>query len=203
MISESHVSWLVISLVLGTLLLAILLRFTRSVASPYIKVDLRLRYLAAAIDVALCLPALAFLTSTAFPVTAILGSVYLLTRDGLVGGRSVGKMLTGLAVIQADSRLPCTLWRSVLRNILFVVPGLNIAALVFEAITIRRDELGMRLGDRLARTQVVLGKDVKESVRDSQDHLMPDLIQLGQDVTLSQGRALGTVAQNQEAGRHT
>jgi hypothetical protein len=169
--------WLLIAFILGALLIPVLSGATRSIASPYSKADLRRRYLAAAIDIALLLPV--FATRTQPVVAFVLASVYLTARDGL--GRSVGKLLTGLMVIQVESGLPCNLQKSIVRNILFALPGVNFAALIFESVAMSREALGNRLGDRLARTQVVVGKDVREVVKNIQDQLMHSLICLGQD----------------------
>jgi len=56
----------------------------------------------------------------------------------------------------------------VARNVLFVLPGANIAALFLETWTLARDPLGLRLGDRLAMTQVVDGYGAKDLAKDVQ-----------------------------------
>lgn len=172
-------NWLLLAFALGAVLIPVLSRATRSIVSPYGKADPGRRCLAASIDIALILP-IPIMTAETQPVLAILiSSMYLAARDGL--GQSPGKLLTGLTVIQVETGRPCNLRKSIVRNILFVIPGMNIAALIFESVAISRDELGNRLGDRLARTQVVEGKDVKEAVRLIQDQLMRSLVRFGQE----------------------
>jgi hypothetical protein len=51
------------------------------------------------------------------------------------------------------------------RNLLFLLPGANVAAAFLETITLVRDVQGQRLGDRLAHTQVVDGLGVKDLVK--------------------------------------
>jgi hypothetical protein len=84
----------------------------------------------------------------------------------------------GLTVIQLDGGGKCTLSRSVKRNIIFGVPGLNLLAVVFEAFLCCRDPQGQRLGDKLAQTQVVVGKDAKELVKALQKSLLDGLSDL-------------------------
>ena len=45
------------------------------------------------------------------------------------------------------------------------MPGFNVPSLAFEARQVRIDNQGMRLGDRLAGTQVVQGKDAIDLVK--------------------------------------
>jgi uncharacterized RDD family membrane protein YckC len=73
---------------------------------------------------------------------------YLLTCDGLPGGRSIGKRITRCWVVHVDTDAPCTYLQSLVRNLSPMVFGVIDAA--FIAGKQRR-----RLGDRLARTRVV------------------------------------------------
>ncbi|MCB9733003.1 MAG: RDD family protein [Deltaproteobacteria bacterium] len=83
----------------------------------------------------------------------LLVSVLLLFRDAF--GRSVGKVVLGLAVVQRrDRQPPATPKQLVVRNLLLVVWPLT---LVLEAMVQRRHPLGLRLGDMLAGTEVVQG----------------------------------------------
>lgn len=93
-------------------------------------------------------------------------SGYILARDGLFAGRSLGKKIIGLRVTAADDSGPEVSYReSVIRNItlaaaylLFLIPyaGWILGPLVIgaEGLTALGDERGMRIGDLLARTQV-------------------------------------------------
>ncbi len=104
---------------------------------------------------------------------------YILVRDGLFDGRSVGKKIIGLRVAgesvpggMADYRA------SIIRNapvaaayILFLIPYagwvLGPLALCMEYLIAVGDEQGMRFGDLLARTRVVRpGQAGGEAVRE-------------------------------------
>ena len=129
--------------------------------SPYPKADVRKRVFAAAIDNMLVVTAIMLyqrLDSIVFP---ILGALYLLLRDG-VRGQSIGKIFCGLTVITLETGKPATMPASMRRNIILLVPGANLVAIVLEMVTISRDVQGQRLGDRLAQTQVVDGLGAKD-----------------------------------------
>jgi uncharacterized RDD family membrane protein YckC len=97
----------------------------------------------------------------------VLAAAYVLLRD-TVGGQSLGKFMFGLTVVRLDSGRPCSARDSVARNVIFVLPGANVAAVFLEARTLSRDQQGLRLGDRLAMTQVVDGYGAKDLARDAQ-----------------------------------
>ncbi len=92
---------------------------------------------------------------------------YLLVRDGLFHGRSVGKKLIGLSVAAEDVPGGMADYRaSIIRNmplaaayILFLIPYagwvLGPLALGMECMVALGDDQGMRAGDMLARTRVV------------------------------------------------
>lgn len=96
------------------------------------------------------------------------GVLYILISDGLYGGQSLGKKLTGLkveTVLAEGGRLPCDIKGSILRNaaiglglFLAKVPFLGwifFAVLVgFEAVTLIGSAEGRRFGDELAGTLV-------------------------------------------------
>ena len=93
---------------------------------------------------------------------------YILIRDGLFDRRSVGKKLIGLQVVSAEDSMPAANYRdSIIRNvpllmayILFLIPyaGWILGPLVLgtECLTAIGDKAGMRIGDMLARTHVVM-----------------------------------------------
>jgi len=102
------------------------------------------------------------------------GLTYLLLCDGLFEGKSIGKSLTGLKVVDKDNRGNCGFKESAFRNfpfavafiifgILKVIPLLGwlisfvviVGIHIFESIVIIGSENGMRLGDELANTRVV------------------------------------------------
>ena len=130
------------------------------------------RYLAKLIDFII---AGALFTSFKSPVGPVAGLTYILIADGLKGGQSLGKRLTGLRTISiAREGLTCDFRESIIRNLIFallfvaylligwipylgkvLVAVVGIAVIVCEAALIYNDEKGMRFGDRLAETMVV------------------------------------------------
>jgi hypothetical protein len=108
------------------------------------------------------------------------GLTYLLIADGLFEGRSIGKRLIGLKVIyynNSDTAIACGFKESIFRNFLFVigyilsgilgiVPLIGwifsfiimLIILAFESLVMLGSENGMRLGDEIAKTQVVEDK---------------------------------------------
>jgi uncharacterized RDD family membrane protein YckC len=136
--------------------------------SPYPKASLGKRICAAGIDgllVASCAVASWNARSLANVVAATL---YLLLRDAF-GGQSIGKLFMGLVVVHVDTGQRCGLAGSLTRNVVLAVPGANLVAVLLEARTLVRDPQGQRLGDRLARTQVVEGFGARDLVKDLQD----------------------------------
>ncbi len=94
-------------------------------------------------------------------------SGYILFRDGLFQGRSVGKKLIGLGVSTEHEQGHAAPYReSIIRNaplevayILFLIPYagwvLGPLAAGIECLVAVGDDEGMRIGDMLARTRVV------------------------------------------------
>jgi hypothetical protein len=146
-------------------------------ASPYPKADLRLRALARICDLGLALA----VGNAAHDVGPMLAAAYLLAADGLVHGQSIGKRLFGVRAMVRPATpggrgRPAGYRESVLRNapfalvalfygvpylwIVLLVAGLPILA--YEAWRVHKDELGLRMGDLFADTQVVDGKIVSK-----------------------------------------
>jgi hypothetical protein len=113
-------------------------------------------------------------------------SGYILIRDGLFQGRgSVGKKLIGLCVVtESVQGAPPDFRGSIIRNmplaaayILFLIPYagwvLGPVALVMECLIAIGDDQGMRAGDMLARTRVVLqdrpGEEIAQEPLQRQD----------------------------------
>ena len=80
----------------------------------------------------------------------ILDIAYLLIRDALFEGSSIGKSLVGLRVLNAAGK-PCTLTQSILRNLIFLLP----LTVVVEYIVMRSSYRERRLGDFVAKTRVI------------------------------------------------
>jgi uncharacterized RDD family membrane protein YckC len=156
-------------------------RLTVSLVSPYARADVRKRLYAAAIDsmVVATIGVLAQILQSPWFLAA--GAMYLLLRDS-VQGQSLGKLLFGLVVINLETGKPSTIGNSLRRNLLFLLPGANVAAAFLETMTIVRDVQGQRLGDRLAHTQVIEGfgaKDLVKSFVDWLNRLLPELARAG------------------------
>lgn len=140
----------------GLLYFPALTRISPPLASPYPKADVARRVLAAAIDGSLILTSLYFFLHAESAWFVVAGATYAGMRDAM-RGRSVGKFFAGLMVISLETGKPCSLVGSVTRNLVFLFPGANLVAVVLEVVTAVRDPWGYRLGDRMARTQVVAG----------------------------------------------
>ncbi len=75
---------------------------------------------------------------------------YLLVKDALVHGQSIGKYVVGLRVVDMEGQ-PCDFSKSGLRNLIFIVPVLSE---IVEYIVMQRSSEARRLGDRMAGTKV-------------------------------------------------
>jgi uncharacterized RDD family membrane protein YckC len=80
-------------------------------------------------------------------LAAVGALLYLLLCDGLPGGRSIGKRLTGIAVLHVTTDAPCTYWQSAARNAAMALGVLDAALIAGKQ---RR-----RLGDYIGRTKVI------------------------------------------------
>lgn len=126
----------------------ILAKLSVGLVSPYPKADMTKRLLAATVDGMLVASVLYRSSESLFYVVA--GAAYLLLRDA-VRGRSVGKFVCGLVVINLGTGHPCGCGPSASRNVLFLLPGANVVAAFLEAATIVRDPQGQRLARRPVR----------------------------------------------------
>ncbi len=120
------------------------------------------RFIAKLIDVFIVVAA----DEVAPPVGFLSGLAYILIADGFAGGRSIGKRLVGLQTMRLDVRETAGFRESIIRNLpcgaaqlLFAVPYVgwigSVAVLAFESVLIVGNEHGRRLGDEVARTQVL------------------------------------------------
>jgi uncharacterized RDD family membrane protein YckC len=78
---------------------------------------------------------------------ALSGTYYFLC-DALLGGQSLGKRWLDMAVVDAETGEPCTLWQSFVRNLLLALLGPIDWLFIF-------GERRQRLGDKAAGTIVV------------------------------------------------
>ncbi len=134
-------------------------RFTRGI---YPKAELLNRFIAKFVDGILVVAAGKLLP----PVGWLAGLTYVLIADGFIGGRSIGKRLTGLQTINLRSQDAASFKDSIIRNLplalaylLFSVPYIGwlaaIAIVALEGLLIIGNEQGLRIGDELAHTQVL------------------------------------------------
>ena len=163
MTREAVVFVLLASITFGLAYHPILARLSVALVSPYAKAGIGRRALAAMIDGLLVATTLILYRHSEFLLYLLLGALYLLLRDA-IAGRSVGKFLCGLVVIDLKTGRPCRQGASINRNALLLLPGANVVAVFLEAATIVRDPQGQRLGDRLAWTQVVDGFGARDVV---------------------------------------
>ena len=150
---------------------SIVSKFTLGLVSPYAKADVNRRLIAVGVDSSFVAVAAYFYWNSGFWPYLAPGVAYLIFRDG-VHGQSIGKFLMGLMVISLETGRPATFSSSVRRNLLFLIPGANVVALMLEVRTLISDPQGQRLGDRLAQTQVVEGFGAKDLVKSFQDWLL-------------------------------
>jgi uncharacterized RDD family membrane protein YckC len=81
---------------------------------------------------------------------------YWLVRDGLFEGQSIGKRVMRLRVVISPSRTPCTIGASIPRNILWVIPVVNVVMILVTLYGLLRQGGALRhWGDRLADSQVI------------------------------------------------
>jgi len=100
------------------------------------------------------------------PVGFLSGLAYILIADGFAGGKSIGKRLVGLQTMRLDGRGTVGFRESIIRNlplggaqIAYAIPYIgwlvSLAIFAFESFLIIGNEQGRRLGDEVARTQVL------------------------------------------------
>jgi len=85
----------------------------------------------------------------------VVGAAYILLRDGLFDGQSPGKRIMGLKVVAHNDRLRCTFLDSAVRNVLWIIPVVNVVLGFTGLHDLVHDPRGRHWGDRLANTQVV------------------------------------------------
>lgn len=122
----------------------------------YDKADLGTRFLAFLIDAVLC-GVMAFIPWIGW----LFAIVYILVRDALFDGQSVGKRILKLKVVQTEEGRNVNYMDSALRNLPLAIPFFNLVFIIVEAVFVLRDEDGIRLGDKLAKTQVTPAESVQ------------------------------------------
>lgn len=155
-----------------------------SSGQKYPKADLGYRLLAWLLDglimFGLSVPGITFLSVGIFKaanyhyeygvICIILGTILIITlpfiynliKDGLGEGQSWGKKACGLMVINIDTNSPCNKGQSCLRNFISTLIGIipYVGWLIEPIMAIAADD-GRKLGDKVAKTQVVDKKHYK------------------------------------------
>jgi hypothetical protein len=85
----------------------------------------------------------------------IAGTGYWLLRDGFFDGQSIGKRLLALNVVMGPDRARCTSPASAIRNVLWVIPLINLVMGFTGRSDLSRDRAGRHWGDRLADPRVL------------------------------------------------
>ncbi len=131
--------------------------------SVYPKAHVLNRFVAKLIDLIIALAASSLIPN----VGMLAGLAYLLIADGFSGGQSIGKRLIGLQTVVLQTRETSGFKESIVRNLPFAVAYLVVplpfyvgwlvagAVVAFEALLVIGNEHGLRLGDEVARTQVL------------------------------------------------
>ncbi|MBI3811717.1 MAG: RDD family protein [Nitrospirae bacterium] len=141
-------------------------------AEGFPKADVLHRFIAKFIDF-LIVAALARLFS---PVGFFAGMIYLLIADGLFQGRSAGKRLIGLQTLRFDTGTAVSFRESILRNVplaaaylCLIVPYIGWLAaggtVLIEALLVIGNLHGHRVGDEIAKTQVVDQRPAAQEIR--------------------------------------
>jgi|SRR5579884_22184 len=99
-------------------------------------------------------------------ITFLAGLTYLLIADGFAEGRSIGKQLIGLQIITPTTRKKASFKESIIRNfplaiayLIFHIPYIgwlfSLMIVGFEMLLMIGSPKGLRVGDELAKTQVL------------------------------------------------
>ena len=80
---------------------------------------------------------------------------YWLLRDGLFEGQSIGKRVMGLKVVAGEARGSCRFPTSAIRNLLWVIPIINLFMGFTGLYYLSKGKAGRHWGDRLADTRVI------------------------------------------------
>lgn len=131
--------------------------------SVYPKAHVLNRFVAKLIDAIIALAAASLIPN----VGMLAGLAYILIADGFAGGQSIGKRLIGLQTVVLQTREASGFKESIVRNLPFALAYLVVplpfyvgwllagAVVTFEALLVIGNEQGLRLGDEVARTQVL------------------------------------------------
>ena len=139
--------------------------FKQGASQPdYAKAEVGTRLIAALIDAVL-----QWVVGLIPIVGGLIGAAYMLLRDGLPDGQSLGKKVMKLRVVTLDGK-KADYVASCKRNVIFAIPSiitiipivgwiiggiLGVVVAVVEIVGVFNDSKGRRLGDKWANTQVI------------------------------------------------
>ncbi|MFH1288572.1 MAG: RDD family protein [bacterium] len=128
------------------------------------------RLLAGAVDFGIAIVIYSVFTKS-FKINIIFSSIFILFRDYLNGGKSLGKIIFNLRTQKMPDGTPSTYRESILRNFFFIIPIINYLMIAVELFLIYWDVNGSRIGDKIAMTQVVdddtkLEKEIQKTFTD-------------------------------------
>ncbi|MDF5731989.1 MAG: RDD family protein [Rhizonema sp. PD38] len=110
------------------------------------------RFFAQLIDslivIAIVILSVSILPESVVRVGVYLSLFYLLFADAIKGGQSFGKQVMQISVVDATSKRPCTLIKSLIRNLSLAFLGIIDWVFIFSRTR-------QRLGDRIANTIVI------------------------------------------------
>ena len=107
-------------------------------------------------------------------VGGLIGTAYWLLRDGMFEGQSIGKRLMGVQVVMARGGSPCSYSVSFLRNLLWIIPLLNILIALNGLIHLAHTPPSRHWGDRLAETRVIRYVTRRASSQDEPEPEQPE-----------------------------
>ena len=97
-------------------------------------------------------------------ISLIIPTLYFLFKDGFKG-RSLGKRVCGLMVIDIKRQKPCGFGRSALRSFIFyALSSVPIVGIFIEPFAVLNDRDGRRLGDKAAGTVVINNEDYQHEM---------------------------------------
>lgn len=84
-------------------------------------------------------------------VLFLIPMIYQLLKDGMFNGQSIGKKAMGLRTITVETKLPCSIGKSVIRNLISAL----VSFVPIEPILVLVTNDGRKLGDKAAGTIVI------------------------------------------------
>lgn len=133
------------------------------------------RYMAGAVDFGIAVVIYLIFTKS-LKINIIFSSIFILFRDCLSGGKSIGKIVFNLSVKKLQDETPAAYRESILRNFFFIIPIINYLLIAVELFLIYWDVEGARIGDKIAMTQVIdddtkLNQEIQETFTETPEFM--------------------------------